>query len=310
MLSKVCKLYYLKQALVGTAGDLVRDFELSEELYDEAWAFVLSRYNNKRATVRVLFRRLQQLESIMSNTKIRSLIDQVDIVIRGLKSIRETIDPTFSRYICYHVSTRLDKTTVTDWENSISSTKSFPTYQEMHTFLANCSFAVKDRKSETGNKEIPKKQIERKSFTTAKTGCVVCDNEHFLNQCSTFKEKKAQARFDIVKKNRLCLGCFSPEHSSAQCNSKYHCLCGKNHHALLHFKFKSIKKEENNPPSKSDPGLGKVKDPTIASTKVEHRSTCLAMKKPYCSRQLLRISAAGCYMENVGRCLISVLNPR
>jgi len=50
-LSNVQKLYYLKQALISSAGKLVRNFELSKDSYTEAWEFVLARYGNKRATI-------------------------------------------------------------------------------------------------------------------------------------------------------------------------------------------------------------------------------------------------------------------
>jgi len=94
-LSNVQKLYYLKQALISSAGKLVRNFELSKDSYTEAWEFVLARYGNKRATIWAVFKRLQNLESINSNVKIRSLLDQVDIVIHGLKAVSEKIDTSF-----------------------------------------------------------------------------------------------------------------------------------------------------------------------------------------------------------------------
>lgn len=36
-LSGVLKLYYLKQSLIGKANDLVRDFDLNDSSYGEAW---------------------------------------------------------------------------------------------------------------------------------------------------------------------------------------------------------------------------------------------------------------------------------
>lgn len=115
-LNGVHKLHYLKQALSdGDVHQLVRDFPLTETAYAEAYALINSRFDNKRAAIRALFRKLLNIESISSNTKLRSLIDKVDLLIRGLKSVGEKIDDTFSRFIAYLVSTKLDKKTAKDW---------------------------------------------------------------------------------------------------------------------------------------------------------------------------------------------------
>jgi hypothetical protein len=108
-LSPVQKMHYLKKACKdGKAERLVRDFPLTEQAYGEAWALVLSRFDNKRAIVQALFRQFVNIQIITSPTKLRDLLDEIDIIMRGLKAAGEKIDDTFSRFIAYYVAKKLD----------------------------------------------------------------------------------------------------------------------------------------------------------------------------------------------------------
>ncbi len=100
-LTNVQKLYYLKQALVENAADLIRDFELTENSYVQAWSTVITRYENKRLVVKTLFKKLISIEAIKSDTKIRTLLDQFDIVVRSLRANGEQIEGTFSRFLTF-----------------------------------------------------------------------------------------------------------------------------------------------------------------------------------------------------------------
>lgn len=40
-LTNVQKLYYFKQVLIRTAKDMVRDFVLEDNAYEEGWAYIL-----------------------------------------------------------------------------------------------------------------------------------------------------------------------------------------------------------------------------------------------------------------------------
>lgn len=56
-------------------------------------------------------------------------MDQVDIIVRGLKSVEEYIDGTFSKFTAYLVATKLDFRTNKNWELSQTSYSDFPTYK-------------------------------------------------------------------------------------------------------------------------------------------------------------------------------------
>lgn len=212
-LSNVQKLYYLKQALIGEVKDFIRDFKLNDKAYSEAWSHFIVRFENKRAVFKMLFRSLYNLEPIKNENQIRNLLDKVEIIIRGLKAADQGIDDTFSKFITYIVSSKLDSKTTRDWENSITSVNTYPSFNEIQKFLQIRSFNSEERvtdTSSTSSKIIrpPKlviNQTERKSFianaNSNKVKCVVCQEGHFLNQCKVFTAKNANECFDIVKKH-------------------------------------------------------------------------------------------------------------
>ena len=258
-LSNVQKLHYLKQSLIGDAKDYVRDFSLDDRSYSEAWSHLLSRFDNKRAVVRTLFRSFYNLESIKHKNQVRTLLDKVELIIRGLKAANEQIDDTFSRYITFVVASKLDFRTCEDWENSIPSTRSYPKFDELQKFLQNRAFNVEDRSTETNHSTKPQTKTtktvvtptEKKSFATtssnsssSKIKCVVCQQGHYLNQCKIFESKNVSERFEIVKKNKLCIKCFNPYHSVSDCKRPECKFCNGNHHSMLHRENSTINRTQ------------------------------------------------------------------
>ncbi len=252
-LSNVQKLYYLKQALIGETKNFIRDFKLDDRSYSEAWSHLLSRFDNKRAVVKTLFRNLYNLEPIKSDTQIHALLDKVLVIIRGLKAVDEIINDTFSKFITYIVSSKLDPRTAKDWENSIDSISSYPSFNELEKFLRIRSFNAEDRAVENIanypkiSKGVKPNSVEKKSFiansnvgsasvanVSNKLKCVVCQEAHFLNQCKSFIAKTVFDRFEIIKKHKLCVKCFSPFHAVSDCKRPNCRHCNGNHHSMLH----------------------------------------------------------------------------
>lgn len=63
--------------------------------------------------------------------------------------------------------------------------------------------------------------------------CYLCKAPYYLSVCEQFQSKSPEQRYEIVKANRLCYGCFSSKHSIDVCNCKCK-LCDCKHHDLLH----------------------------------------------------------------------------
>lgn len=99
-LKPIQKLYYLKRAMVDDAKNLLRDFPLEENMYENAFKFVQNRYFNRRAIIAHQFHQLINLPYI-TNINLRELLDRIDASVRGLKVCQLEVDKmsTFLAYI-------------------------------------------------------------------------------------------------------------------------------------------------------------------------------------------------------------------
>lgn len=91
-LSKVQKLYYLKNALIGKASELLADTAISETAYQEAWMNLCERYHNKRAIIRACLSDFFEIQKLKKNQGCVGLLDCVDRILRGLKAVGEPVD--------------------------------------------------------------------------------------------------------------------------------------------------------------------------------------------------------------------------
>ena len=75
---------------------------------------------------------------------------------------------------------------------------------------------------------------------TSKTqsACLCCKQvQHALSKCSTFTKLGQKARFELVKRHRLCFSCLASGHATRECGSRKQCSepdCKYYHHVLLH----------------------------------------------------------------------------
>jgi len=232
---------------------LIRDFPLSEAAFAEAWALVLSRFENKRAVLRTLFKHFADLKPINSPAKLRDLLDEVEIILRGIKAAGERIDDTFSKFITHFESTKLDKKTREDWENSITVTRTFPLFNDLERFIqgrmfsAESSYEDKMEKVAKPQLKLNPKSKPKSAFTVSQKSesCALCKGSHLLQNCTGFLSKSAYDRYNLTKTMKLCFVCFE-DHGIKSCPNKsspYKCSCGKLHH-LLHFNFSSSNDRE------------------------------------------------------------------
>ena len=67
--------------------------------------------------------------------------------------------------------------------------------------------------------------------------CPLCKSDHWLSQCSTFKEKSLAARWQYVNSESLCTNCLVAGHSVNSCPKKGFCRvtgCNGKHSSYLH----------------------------------------------------------------------------
>ena len=67
-----------------------------------------------------------------------------------------------------------------------------------------------------------------------------CSKDHEIAECEQFISDEIQARWDIVKQNKLCHVCLKSGHMRGRCESTIFCSSGsdRRHHRLLHNPFR------------------------------------------------------------------------
>ncbi|KAH8852700.1 Gag-Pol polyprotein [Schistosoma japonicum] len=67
--------------------------------------------------------------------------------------------------------------------------------------------------------------------------CILCEDNHFLDQCPTLLSLEVDKRLDLIKEKRLCRLCLKTNHVAKDCRLRRGCTvegCGGRHHTLLH----------------------------------------------------------------------------
>ncbi|GFT54027.1 hypothetical protein TNCV_153871 [Trichonephila clavipes] len=94
--------------------------------------------------------------------------------------------------------------------------------------------------------------------------CVPCKQQpHPVFRCKKFNDLSVNERFNSVKRNNLCINCFSSSHKVALCKSLSNCPnCSKRLNSLLCRNFERNVDSQRSPSSKTLPNM----EPTITPT--------------------------------------------
>lgn len=261
----VRKLNYLKIALQDAkVKHLIRDAGPPLDAYNETYALLNKRYNNKRVIMNAHFSNILNADKINNSYGIRKLIDTFSFALSGLKvsGISNEDIKAWAPLLHFILCSKLDKKTRNDWEDTLKDQNNYPSYGELIDFLENralnCESRDLEKNYETNKKDPSKKPfINSSSFITNQrntvddnqkdsnyqpnaTGsnqkpCICCAKVHLLIECPIFASKTPSERYDIVKRHNLCTNCFGRNHGVMSCKKQRFCkLCSKKHNTLLH----------------------------------------------------------------------------
>ena len=254
-LSKVRKLYYLKEAVKdGEAHKLVKDLPLTDQAYDEAYKSIEKRYNNKRATINAFLHDLFSTEKIANSSGLRKLLDNFNVAMGGIKMCDVKVED-WSIILTFLLCSKLDSKNRNDWDDTIKDNQKYPSLESLVEFLENRAINHETRLLETKPKSDTKKLA---SFNTNVTtdnvgkpkerGCIVCGKDHLLVQCVEFKAKAPQNRLETIRSNDRCTNCFLKGHTAFKCDKTARCkICSKKHHTLLHLDNPKDEENKNSP---------------------------------------------------------------
>ncbi|KAI8116031.1 hypothetical protein CVS40_11826 [Lucilia cuprina] len=134
-LSKIEKLFHLIQKTGGVARKIVSNASLTNESFDIAWKNLVAQYEINEQ-LKILFDLPNVAED--SDSSIEKLQRTVNSCIQALNALgveTSTWDP-FLVYLC---STKLPRTLLKEFENSLQETTKVPTWKQFNTFLTHNS---------------------------------------------------------------------------------------------------------------------------------------------------------------------------
>lgn len=251
------KLFHLTNKTRGEAKEVVRKAPLTNEGFDIAWRALKIRFENKRLLINSQLKVLLNLEKIEKETgeSIKGLQSTINGVISALKLYNvdiESWDPIFVFLCC----TNLPENTLGLWEHSLKSKTDCPSWMNMDGFLTSrfqtlqtvCNLrsrpsstpitekAENPKSQKTASKGNPPKRVNSYQNLVSPPACKLCpDQSHTIRLCSKFIGMSYADRLSCIKKDKLCLNCFSKSHLVKDCKSAFNCFkCQKRHNTLLH----------------------------------------------------------------------------
>ncbi|XP_036347921.1 uncharacterized protein LOC118757304, partial [Rhagoletis pomonella] len=254
-ISKSRKFQYLQMYLKGDAETVISGIVCSNEAYDRAWSKLFERYDKQKPIIISYIKSFFELKSVVepSAVAIRTLADNTDCILRGLKSLgadAESRDP----WIIYMLLKKLDDDTKRQWAESDKGSKDHPKIEEFIEFIEflnkrwSALECMQSYKSGASTSFRARCFIATDSNHTPAT-CASCDGAHHLYKCPKFKSLGVTQKREFVNNHNLCYNCLSGEHRVSNCTSKQKChLCGRQHHSCLHIDAPSRGETSNSQP--------------------------------------------------------------
>lgn len=246
-IANVSKMHYLKNSLTGTALRMIKSLPATDANYKVAWNLLCDRFHNKRAIINACLRIIMDQDSITNPNehKIRELIDTTTQALQCIETLSVNTDD-WSLILVYVIQTKLDKSTLKDWETELKGTHEPPTFERIMEFLET-QYRIHDSTS------IPSTSYNSKVIASIKTSekakwqdkkqqdqCKLCEGPHWLFFCPTFDNWSVVERLKYVNENELCSKCLHA-HKNDECRSKYKCkICRGNHNTKLHVQNTNI----------------------------------------------------------------------
>ncbi|XP_076766420.1 uncharacterized protein LOC143433153 [Xylocopa sonorina] len=243
------KFHLLKSYLTGNAASITNSLNATEENYFVAWNLIQKRYNQPRKIVQCHIRALFELPDITRNslTSLRAFVERAEMHINALKALKQPVE--WHEMLIYIITSKLNKTTRTEWEQSVDEDKS-PTYEELLAFLHKFSrdaepgklfsadhLKVRNKGALADRSGHSKSRNQSHNLVTTQSipRCVVCYQGHYIQQCPTFLSKSPRDRLKCARTNKLCVNCLRNNHTTAVCSAINCRQCNRRHHTLLHF---------------------------------------------------------------------------
>lgn len=258
------KFHYLSSYLEGDAARIISNLEVSSANYDEAWRLLGERYDNKRLLINHHLSSLFNIQPLSRETErsLRFLVDHVTKNLRALSSLGQPTDE-WDTLIVFMLSSKLDGNTLVKWEEYRNTLYEVPSLDQFNKFLIDRADVLeslnRNKHDSSQSKFTPSTSFQNnknnnkppiynnKTFKGSHTKtfasmnqprqnyvCVICNENHKIYDCPTFKAKNIEEKLADVATYKLCPNCLRQGHPLKECRMGPCRECKMKHNSLLH----------------------------------------------------------------------------
>jgi len=163
-----------------------------------------------------------------------------DEVLRGLSAQGEDAEKR-DPWLIKLLLKKIDRETQQVWAE-YSNKETFPSFQCFLSFINDRCDALERVPAYIMEKTgVQKSKVSHSHTAMFNLSCTLCENSHYLGNCSKFRAMDVSKRFEFVKQKQLCYNCLQANHNIKKCPSKKSCsTCGKRHHTQIHLETQTL----------------------------------------------------------------------
>ena len=255
-ISGQAKLTRLLQFTTGTARDAIDCCALigGDQGYDEARRIIRERFGNPYIITTALIDKLKQQKEVRTPSALRTLADELNSAKIVLKSLNMYSELDNQHHI-KEVGARLSSHLWYAWRDRVFNikrkNKRYTTFDEFVEFVtekadeandpvygqksSSASFSEKSRPSPNPKRATALNNVESSDFK--RKACDVCQEQHPVWRCDTFKKLTIDKRKEAVVQHKLCINCLRSDHDVTKCDKQSYCRapdCTVKHNSLLY----------------------------------------------------------------------------
>lgn len=234
-LDSINKYHYLRASLHGSAALVIKSLDFKADNYSSAWTLLCERYDNKRLLVNNHVQTLFNVDVIQKecSKSLRHIVDVTNKNLRALATLDQPVEH-WDTLVIHMMASKLDSITSRGWEEHRNTLSDPPTLKIFTKFISNKADLLETledaRRIKSKNEHFKLKALTQlttinKNKTVA---CPLCNQEHFLYACESFRSLSIETRIRKAKELRVCLNCLRPGHTDSQCKLSHCKYCKLN----------------------------------------------------------------------------------
>lgn len=260
------KLTRLLQYTTGPAKEAIRNCAIlgGDKGFRQAMEILYNRFGNDHLISRTIINDLKSGKPVTKAIEIQQLADELCTAYSVLNSLNK-MQEIDNQYTIISILQRCSVHVQRRWRNTALEFKrnndEYPNFMHLVKFVqqlaadsgdpvygSEVSSLFKGNKSKSSSCFSATSDVANAGIASKKSNhnhtrkhnrvqvCVLCEEEHRLNECTKFKSMSPCDRLNVVKCNKLCFNCFRSNHFVGQCKDPIKCsVCGRKHSRFIHI---------------------------------------------------------------------------